>query len=158
MEPHRPTDTYVLLPPEDITSPYSEQHGGELSLSHHANANSETRLPATNSSSNHRHARCEEEENLPWLEIHRSRRTQGIMAGLWRGQNLRKTVGECEMEVGRHKHMHETRQSSSVLLQGTDAPVPECCLLYRWKDGSLSSVLTLQSCRRSAVPRALLLR
>lgn len=31
------------------------------------------------------------------------------------------------------------RQCSSVLLQGMDAPVPECCLLYPWKDGSLSS-------------------
>lgn len=51
------------------------------------------------------------------------------MAGEWRGQNLRKTVGECEIEVGRHKHMHETRQCSSVLLQGTDATVPERCLL-----------------------------
>lgn len=35
--------------------------------------------------------------------------------------------------------MHEMRQCSSVLLQGMDAPVPECCLLYPWKDGSLSS-------------------
>lgn len=57
-------------------------------------------------------------ENLPRPEIHRSIRTQGIMAGEWRGQNLRKTVGECEIEVGRHKHMHEMRQCSSVLLVG----------------------------------------
>ncbi len=68
-------------------------------------------------------------ENLPCPEIHRSRRTQGIMTGEWRGQNLRKTVGECEIEVGRHKHMHEMRQCSSVLLGGTDATVPQWCLL-----------------------------
>lgn len=54
------------------------------------------------------------------------------MTGEWRGQNLQKTVGECEIEVGRHKHMHEMRQCSSVLLGvgggGTDATVPQWCL------------------------------
>lgn len=40
------------------------------------------------------------------------------MTGEWTGQNLRKTVGECKKEVGRHKHMHEMRQCSSVLLVG----------------------------------------
>lgn len=57
-------------------------------------------------------------ENLPCPEIHRIRRTQGIMTEERRGQNLRKTVGECEIEVGRHKEKHKMRQGSSVLLAG----------------------------------------
>lgn len=57
-------------------------------------------------------------QNLPCPDIHKSIRTQWIMTEEWRGQNLRKTVGEYEKEVGRHKHMHEMRQCSSVLLVG----------------------------------------
>lgn len=67
------------------------------------------------------------------------------MAGKWRGQNLRKTVGECEIEVGRHKHMHETRQCSCVLLQGTD----ECCVLLPVEGWSLSTVLSSSPLSRS---------
>ena len=96
-------------------------------------------------------------QNSPRPEIHRSRRTQGIMTGEWRGQNLRKTVGECEIEVGRHKHMHEMKQCSSVLLRGRvvggrgDGCYSPSVLspLYQWKAGSLSSVrlsLSLSLC------------
>lgn len=81
-------------------------------------------------------------ENLPCPEIHRSVRTQGIMTGEWRGQNLRKTVGECEIEVGRNKHMHEMRQCSSVLLVGGRMLQSlRGVSFYQWKAGSVSSVL-----------------
>lgn len=47
-------------------------------------------------------------KNLPWPEIHRSRRSQGIMTGVdGEVETYRKTVGECEIEVGRHKHARD---------------------------------------------------
>lgn len=47
-------------------------------------------------------------KNLLWPEIHRNRRTQGIMTGVdEEGETYRKTVGECEIEVGRHKHARD---------------------------------------------------
>lgn len=89
-------------------------------------------------------------KNLPWPEIHRSRRTQGIMTGVdEEGETYRKTVGECEIEVGRHKHARDETVLLCVL-QGTDAPIPKCCLLYPWKDGSLSSASSALSGRHSS--------
>lgn len=89
-------------------------------------------------------------KNLPWPEIHRSRRTQGIMTRVdEEGETYRKTVGECEIEVGRHKHARDETVLLCVL-QGTDAPVPKCCLLYPWKDGSLSSASSALSARHSS--------
>lgn len=47
-------------------------------------------------------------KNLPWQEIHRSRRSQRIMTGVdEEGETYRKTVGECEIEVDRHKHARD---------------------------------------------------
>lgn len=102
------------------------KHRWQAEHRHHSEMNSETQFPASKSITSARDVMNKQLnlENSPCPEIHRSRRTQGIMTGEWRGQNLRKTVGECEIEVGRHKHMHEMRQCSSVLLGGTDATVP----------------------------------
>lgn len=109
----------------------SSRHGRLDVLSCHSKTNSKT--PARNSHSSHnRHARCDE-PNVEKLTVagdpqeQEDPREHGWESG--EGETYRKTVGECEIEVGRHKHMHEMRQCSSVLLQGTDAPVPECCLL-----------------------------
>lgn len=78
--------------------------------------------------------------NLPCPEIHRSKKTQGSMAGVRTGHNLEKTVGECEIEVGRL----EMRQCVSVLLEGTEATVPQWCpLLLVESCYSRSSVLVL---------------
>lgn len=41
----------------------------------------------------------------------------------WRGQNLRETVGNCEIGVGRQREMHKMKQCSCALLD--DAMVPQ---------------------------------
>lgn len=82
------------------------------------------------------------------------------MAWEWSGQNLQKTVGEYEIEVGRHKQMHEMRQCSSVPLQGTDASVPEWGLLLPvkgWESVFNASVplLILLLCLSLSLPLSL---
>lgn len=72
-------------------------------------SNSGTSAKNSHSNNNKRSRRDElDVENLPWPEMHRSRRTQGIMTGVdGEAETYRKTVGECEIEVGRHKHARD---------------------------------------------------
>lgn len=85
-------------------NPHVKQH------KHGTDRQSNSGTSAKNSNSNNKRSRRDEldVENLPWPEMHRSRRTQGIMTGVdGEAETYRKTVGECEIEVGRHKHARE---------------------------------------------------